>query len=218
MISLTSAGRSGQRGKRGLGIASLLVLLGVFVFTGSVQAGISPDWGGGFQVPRVLTMVQIPAEPEGYRMEHFREAVPATLRGAIVISTVQAQRLRDSGTIFVDVLPRPPKPPGLPEGTIWRDRPRYNIPGSVWLPNVGFGALNPEVEAYFRDNLTRVTDGDKNADLVFYCLADCWMSWNAAKRALSYGYTRVFWFPEGSDGWRTGGGDLVEAAPVPMAP
>ena len=38
--------------------------------------------------------------------------------------------------------------------------------------------------------------------LVIYCQADCWMSWNAAKQALSYGYTNVAWYPEGTDGWQ----------------
>lgn len=162
---------------------------------------------------------ETPAEPEGYRMGRYRAAVPASLRGATVIGTAEARTLWDSGAaVFLDVLPRPPKPKGLPEGTIWRPRPRHDIPGSVWLPNVGFGALNPKVEAYFRDNLARLTGDDKNAQLVIYCLADCWMSWNAAKRALSYGYTRVYWYPEGSDGWHAEGGELQETAPVPMAP
>ena len=41
--------------------------------------------------------------------------------------------------------------------------------------------------------------------VVIYCLADCWMSWNAAKRILAYGYSNVAWYPEGTDGWeRTG--------------
>jgi PQQ-dependent catabolism-associated CXXCW motif protein len=38
--------------------------------------------------------------------------------------------------------------------------------------------------------------------LVIYCQADCWMSWNAAKQALSYGYTNVAWYPEGTAGWQ----------------
>ena len=37
--------------------------------------------------------------------------------------------------------------------------------------------------------------------LVFYCLANCWMSWNAAKRALSLGYPNVAWYRDGTDGW-----------------
>ena len=31
------------------------------------------------------------------------------------------------------------------------------------------------------------------------------MSWNAAKRALSWGYSNVAWYPDGTDGWRTPG-------------
>jgi hypothetical protein len=27
------------------------------------------------------------------------------------------------------------------------------------------------------------------------------MSWNAARRALEWGYTAVIWYPDGTDGW-----------------
>ena len=37
--------------------------------------------------------------------------------------------------------------------------------------------------------------------VLFFCLQDCWMSWNAAKRALGLGYETVYWLPEGTDGW-----------------
>jgi len=50
---------------------------------------------------------------------------------------------------------------------------------------------------------------------VFYCLASCWMSWNAAKRALELGYTNVAWYPEGTDGWADQG--LPLEGRVPMA-
>ena len=46
------------------------------------------------------------------------------------------------------------------------------------------------MQAYFADGLERAARGDQSTPLVFYCLADCWQSWNAAKRALSLGYTR----------------------------
>ena len=45
------------------------------------------------------------------------------------------------------------------------------------------------------------TRGNKSHPVIFYCRSDCWMSWNAAKRALSFGYTKVYWFAEGIDGW-----------------
>jgi PQQ-dependent catabolism-associated CXXCW motif protein len=50
---------------------------------------------------------------------------------------------------------------------------------------------------------------------VIYCLRDCWMSWNAAKRALAMGYSNVVWYPEGTDGWEEWGLPLQEIQPEP---
>ena len=58
--------------------------------------------------------------------------------------------------MFVDVLPRPPRPPGLPPSTIWRPKPRLNIPGSIWLPDTGYGALAPVMESYLSEALQRL--------------------------------------------------------------
>ncbi|MEP3637036.1 MAG: PQQ-dependent catabolism-associated CXXCW motif protein, partial [Paracoccaceae bacterium] len=93
------------------------------------------------------------------------------------------------------------KPENLPKGTIWRDKPRSSIPGAIWLPNVGYGAIADVTADYFRTGLEKVTQGDLAHPVVFFCLEDCWMSWNAAKRAIEWGYSNVYWFPEGSDGW-----------------
>lgn len=155
------------------------------------------------------------AEPQGYRMDAYKAPVPKTLTGAKVVSTAEAKRLWEGGrAVFVDVLPRPPKP-ALPEGTVWRDKPRHDIPGSVWLPDVGHGAIAPETERYFRDNLAAATDGDKSRTIVLYCLSNCWMSWNAAKRALELGHTDVVWYPEGTDGWAGAKLPLEERTPEP---
>ena len=43
------------------------------------------------------------------------------------------------------------------------------------------------------------------------------MSWNAAKRALTYGYSQVYWFPEGTDGWDAAGLPLEPSEPEPGA-
>ena len=48
-----------------------------------------------------------------------------------------------------------------------------------------------------------------------YCQADCWMSWNAAKRILSYGYSNVAWYPDGTDGWERANLPMAEAQPEP---
>jgi PQQ-dependent catabolism-associated CXXCW motif protein len=155
-------------------------------------------------------------EPEGYRHDNYRAPVPATLSGARVVTTDEAAAIWRAGTAaFIDVLPRPPKPASLPAGTIWRDKPRFNIPGSLWLPDTGYGAIAAATEEYFKRGLTRASGGDNSKLLVIYCQANCWMSWNAAKRAISYGYANVAWYPEGTDFWEAAGLPVVEAQPEP---
>ncbi|MDT8343942.1 MAG: PQQ-dependent catabolism-associated CXXCW motif protein [Thermohalobaculum sp.] len=154
-------------------------------------------------------------EPDGYRQAEFRAPVPATLAGATVLDDAAAFALWQEGkAAFVDVLPRPPKPDNLPAGTIWREKVRMSIPGATWLPNVGFGELAPQTDAYFRDGLARLSGGAADHPLVFFCLTDCWMSWNAARRALGeYGYTRVMWYPQGTDGWAAASHPLEQVEP-----
>ena len=143
-----------------------------------------------------------PAEPSGYRMDDYGTPTPATLRGATVLDTDQAYRLwQTRQAVFIDVLPRPPHPDGLPASVIWRPKPRADIPGSIWLPDTGYGPLAPGMEVYFEQALERAARGDRGRSLVFYCKAACWMSWNEAKRAIALGYTQVSWYPEGVDGW-----------------
>jgi len=93
--------------------------------------------------------------------------------------------------------------------------PRRNIPGNLWLPDVGRGALNPELEAYFRTHLEDATDGVHNRQIVFYCLVECWMSWNATKRAAAWGYTNLYWYRDGIDAWEAARLPTADAEPAP---
>jgi len=157
-------------------------------------------------------------EPEGYRTDNYRAPVPATLAGARVLATGEAEAIWRAGAgVFIDVLPHAPKPQNLPAGTIWREKPRLNIPGSVWLPDTGYGTLAAATEDYLRHGLARASGGNSATLLVIYCLTDCWMSWNAAKRALSYGYRNVAWYPEGTDGWQRADLPVSESQPEPRS-
>lgn len=159
-----------------------------------------------------------PPEPKGYRLQDYRAPVPATLAGARVLTTEQAVALwRDKAAVFIDVLPRPPRPAGLPSDAVWRDKARYDIPGSLWLPDTGYGALSEATQRYLESGLELATGKDKSRLVVFYCLADCWMSWNAGKRAISLGYANVAWYPEGADGWAKAGLPLEPREPEPRA-
>src|ERR1700737_2174648 len=155
-------------------------------------------------------------EPEGYRTDNYRAPVPATLAGARVLATEEAEAIWRTGAgVFIDVLSHPPKPQNLPAGTIWREKPRLNIPGSIWLPDSGYGTLAVATEDYLRQGLARASGGNNATLLVIYCQADCWMSWNAAKRVLSYGYTNVAWYPEGTDGWQRANLPVADSQPEP---
>jgi PQQ-dependent catabolism-associated CXXCW motif protein len=159
------------------------------------------------------------AEPEGYRMEEYSAPVPATLEGASVVGPQEAHALWEAGeTAFIDALPWTPRPANLPEGTMWREKPRDSIPGAIWLANTGYGDLAEVMHDYFRAGLDDVTEGDPGHPVLFFCLADCWMSWNAAKRALAEGYTEVYWMPEGTDGWTAAGYPLERVTPYPGHP
>src|SRR5262249_8600591 len=151
-----------------------------------------------------------------YRHDTYRAPTPRTLQGARVVGTSEAAELWKSRVaIFIDVMPHPPRPPGLPPGTIWRDKTRLNIPGSFWLPDTGYGELATSTVDYCRRGLEAATAGDLGRTVVFYCLRECWMSWNAAKRAIGLGYADVVWYPEGTDGWQSAGLPVEEGRPAP---
>lgn len=166
--------------------------------------------------PGRTALASVVPEPDNYRMDDYRAPTPATLRHATVLQTAEARALwKADAAIFVDVMPRPPKPANLPAGTLWRDPPHDTVPKAIWLVNTGFGALDPDAEAYFRHGLSTATGNDRSKPLVFFCQRNCWMSWNAAKRALAYGYANVSWFPDGTDGWAEAGLPLERAEPAP---
>jgi PQQ-dependent catabolism-associated CXXCW motif protein len=154
--------------------------------------------------------------PDGYRMSDYRAPVPDRLPGGTAIDTAGAADLLASGAaVFIDVMPTPPRPPGR---DLWNPPRRASLPGTHWLPNVGRGVLPAATEAYYRRHLRRLTGGRKDRPLVIFCERDCWMSWNAAKRALAYEYTEVYWYPGGTTAWREAGRQMARLAPVGEIP
>lgn len=141
---------------------------------------------------------------------------PSDLPGARSIGTEEAAAIfARQEAVWIDVLPAPRRPEGLPPGALWRPSPRMGIPGSLWLPEAGRGVLPQDVEAQFRAALERVTQGDRDRPLVFYCLLDCRMSWNAAKRAADWGWRQVLWYRDGTDGWEMAGLPTESLQPAP---
>lgn len=158
--------------------------------------GVLSAWGN-------IATAQTVAAPAGYRQTDYDAPVPEKVTGAVTVDDDAAYALWRTGRVaFIDVMPNLPRPKGLPADAVWRGRSRQSVPGAVWLPEVGFGTFDAAAAAQFDQGLTAATKGDKDAPVLFLCRADCWMSWNASKRAVAQGYSRVFWYPEGSTGWK----------------
>ncbi|MCG5242654.1 rhodanese-like domain-containing protein [Azospirillum doebereinerae] len=158
---------------------------------------------------------EIPVEePAGFRLTDYRAPTPPGLAGATTLDTGAVRALLERGgalPIYVQKLDRSSLP-----GAPWLlSKPFRQIPGSVWLPNVGLGAPDPATLDWFARHLERLTGGDRAHGLLFYCLSDCWLSWNTAKRAVLLGYTRVHWYPAGVDGWAEAGLPTEDANPLP---
>lgn len=168
----------------------------------------------------LVTWGSASAEPQhhmsgdGYRESRFRAELPVYHPDAVTLDTKALQRFMEAREpVLIDVMPmmtleRPELHTGLPPGT-----PRVSLPGAVWLPNIGLPELDEELDSYFRGHLQALTGGDRDRPVVFFCISDCWMAWNAARRASRYGHRAVYWYRDGTDAWAEGGRptELVKA-------
>lgn len=155
--------------------------------------------------------------PEGFRMNHYRAATPDTVPGGTVVDAATVERLASEGATLVDVMGAGQFASEGLDGAWIIDKQHLSIDSGVWLPNVGRGYLTERLEAFFRHELRRLSRNDLNHPFIFYCVADCWMAWNAAKRAALWGYGSIYWFPEGTDGWKRAGHTLIHAVPTPLS-
>ena len=153
-------------------------------------------------------------EPQGYWMGPIHGPVAATLAGASVIHTRKLAALLKRGDVLVvDVSDAPRRPENLAQQAPWLPLPHPVIPGAIWIPGAGLGSIPADLDQFFRAQLALASGNNLSQRLVIYCHEQCWLSWNAAKRAISYGYRRVYWFPDGMEGWRAAGHATEVAQP-----
>ncbi len=184
--------------------------LALFVQAASASAADPP----ANDAPKADTAA-LPDEPVDYWTGPINGPVPATLSGAAVVHTPELNSLlKESDVILVDVSNLPHRPEKLAEGALWLPKPHQVIPGSLWIPGAGVGVIAPDVDVTFRDRLARATGNDLERLVVIYCHERCWLSWNAAKRAVRYGYRKVHWYPEGIEGWNAAGLKSVIVEPT----
>jgi PQQ-dependent catabolism-associated CXXCW motif protein len=128
------------------------------------------------------------------RRPPYTAPTPREIPGAAVVDTTQLRAMLVSAEppLLVDVLSS--------DG-------HASLPGALWISGAGRGSnfFDP-VQAAFGDALGRITKGNKDRALVFYCASvQCWLSYNAALRAAVLGYSRVYWYRGGIEAWRAAG-------------
>ena len=114
---------------------------------------------------------------------------PTSIPGGQVITTrgvLDLQR-RQIPHVLIDVLGAPDMLPNA-------------IPGA-WMSQPG--SFSDEVQKRAAGMLMQATQGRKDVPLVFYCQGPhCWMSYNAALRAINAGFTNVLWYRGGVEAWQ----------------
>jgi PQQ-dependent catabolism-associated CXXCW motif protein len=181
------------------------VLKGAAILAAVVLLGATPG--------RADSTVTVP-EPDGIWTGPMLSATPETLRGATVLDISALDALMAKGPLILDVGPADQKPADFPKDSLWLPIHR-SIPGAVWMPGAGLAPLDPAREEAFYARMEELTNGDMATPIVAFCHPDCWGSWNAAKRLVLRGYTRVHWFPEGIEGWQSVH-ETVEVKPDPV--
>jgi PQQ-dependent catabolism-associated CXXCW motif protein len=153
----------------------------------------------------------------GYRIGHYSAAVPDCTPGAPTIAFGEVKALAEGGgVILLDVSPIDGSDPDPFDGTWAVPQPHETIPGATWLPETGRGKPEAWLENYLKSNLDRLIAEKPGVPVIVFCRADCWGSWNAAKRLAAWGYDNIRWYPRGIDDWRDNGLALEIGDPVPV--
>jgi len=124
----------------------------------------------------------------------YHAPTPLQIPGAQVVQTRQLRAMlaAPGAPILIDVLSEPG---------------HVTLPGAAWLSGVGRGTnfVDP-VQFLLVELLGRLTGGDKTRRVVFFCAnSECWLSYNAALRAVAAGYSGVYWYRGGVEAWVAAG-------------
>jgi PQQ-dependent catabolism-associated CXXCW motif protein len=189
---------------RALAIAQILALTPILSLA-AAPALAAEDATSALAVEPTTPSAPNPApEPSGFWTGPTNSPVPATIAGGKVINNAHELQslLKRPETVIVDVSNAPRRPDNLASGAPWLPVPHQAIPGSLWVPGAGLGEIPPAVDDFFRKQLAAATNDDASRRVILYCHQTCWLSWNAAKRAIGYGYRNVYWYRDGIEGWK----------------
>jgi PQQ-dependent catabolism-associated CXXCW motif protein len=128
------------------------------------------------------------------RLQPYHGPTPLTIPGAQVVRTRELHAMlgRAGAPLVIDVLSE--------EG-------HATVAGAVWISGAGRGTnfMDP-VQSVLTQLLAKLSGGDKARAMVFVCAnSQCWLSYNAALRAVAAGYDKVYWYRGGVEAWAAAG-------------
>lgn len=135
---------------------------------------------------------------------------------ALRVGVAEVAVLADQGALLLDVFGATRSRYDELDGTWLVSKQRLSLPGAVWLPEVGRGQLSEEMSRYLFDTVAQEMAARPDQPIIVFCIADCWMSWNAAQRLAAAGHAPVLWFREGTDGWAEASLPLEPVDPIPV--
>jgi PQQ-dependent catabolism-associated CXXCW motif protein len=133
------------------------------------------------------------------RQRDFHAPTPLEVPGARTVSTAELRQKLQAPLaerpVLIDVL---------------GGSGHASLPGAIWLSGAGRGgSFDDAIQARLGQALRMLTGANTAREIVFFCLSpQCWLSYNAALRALHFGYRNVGWYRGGIEAWGASGGAL----------
>ncbi len=88
------------------------------------------------------------------------------------------------------------------------------IAGAFWLRGASAGDMNARETRRFLDAMGKFAAGDRSRAMVFFCAdSRCWLSYNAALRAIAAGYTNIMWYRGGLAAWNHAALPMMQSEP-----
>lgn len=137
------------------------------------------------------------------RTGSYEAPTPGAVAGARTIATSELVSLMAASPppVLIDVL----------------DGVSTSLPGATLLAGAGEGTgLDDGVQRRLAVKLATLTRDDRTRPVILFCLSQtCWLSHNAAVRAVAAGYTNVLWYRGGRGAWLEAGLPLMPVRPAP---
>ena len=147
--------------------------------------------GNSMQVALATEMQDFGIAPQAQLQTQLHGPTPTSIPGGHTITTDRLlalyQQGQQNGLLVFDVL-----------GSGYTLPMAQNAVGAAEA-----GSFNDQVQRNFGQFLQQTTQGNTGRPMVFYCQGPhCWMSYNAALRAIQLGYRQVYWYRGGVEAWQ----------------